>query len=315
MAGVLQFPVLGDHRDVQISLAGFDANLCTYTVQPGDHARVGELALLLTAGQTALNLALPEIGSSFGLSPAACALTLAALKVQPNFSWIPGGALAEAEALSGTLGAILPGSTGGVDRSGIASLVRSYVGFSKGSSQFEEVTQGRNAWSGYSACGDLWNFVLWRMGCRDPSIVNRAEPTAGLTWHVTENLSRPIAGAQKIGAWVPFAPGRVPNVGDLVLIGKYPAEVEHALVHLGVEGGKWVSGDYGQVDDKGLPSSKTVAREQVGNKLGSRTLVGWIDVNKIPTQASANLPSLGSNSLYKFATGVALVAIGAAWLL
>lgn len=323
----LKFPVLGDQIDVRFPLAGVDLDACKYVVQPGDSQRLGLLAFVLTGGQTAMSIALPPAGTAVDLAPSVCGFLRAALATLPiehdsgavgragAFEWIEDiGALEGAARLRGTLGALLPGSTGGVDRAGIAALVQSYVGHSKGSPQFEEVTQGRNSWAGYSACGDLWNFVLYRMGCRDPAIVNRNAPPE-LKWRVTENLSRPIAGAQAAGAWVPFKPGLVPQVGDLVLIGKYPNELEHALVHLGAQGSKWLSGDYGQVDASGQPSSKTVLRDQVGDKLGSRALIGWINIDKIPRQAGASLPGGSSKkSLLAELAAAAAIAAGVVFL-
>lgn len=169
------------------------------------------------------------------------------------------------------------------------ALVQSYVGYSLNDPQFEEVTQGRNHSSGYSACGDLINFVMFRLGCRDQSIVNRDEPSAGLSWHVGENISRPYNGAKAAGIWTNVADGVDPAPGDLCLIGQWPNEQEHVFCVLDVNGNEWTSGDYGQVNASGQPSSKLVSRTRSGNKLGSRTIIGWINLDALSLSAAADM--------------------------
>lgn len=317
MASLL-LPLAGDHRDVALNLEGLDLEACTYTVQPGD--RLGELAAAIFPGSTANEVYLPPVGSSIQLPTRTCAFLKGAIYHAQSSGSVGGLKLLERGDAIRWLGDVKPevGRLGfmagsyGAQRSTLIKVVKAYVGWKEGDARFEEVTQGRQAWTSYSACGDLWNFALWRLGVRDPEIVNRQEPSAGLKWHPSENLSRPVGAAQKLGAWVPFKSGLHPKPGDLVLIGHYPDEMEHALVFLQATGSSWLSADYGQVDYKsGDASSKFINRIQSYNKLGTRTLVGWIDLDKVPRQAALNTTgvSLESERLdWKYVAAAAVAA-------
>lgn len=302
----LVFPAVGDRPDQSVSASGLDLPHCRYTVSPDD--RVADVAAILFPGLTAVEPLVPPPGGVVQLPPWSCAwLTqvLAGGAVQGHLGAAPW------LGSRGTTRWLAEALVGGADRAGVVALANSYVGVSLGDAKFEEVTQGRAGNKGYSACGDLINFVLWRLGVRDPDVVNRAEPSAGLVWHVQQNISRPIAGAKKYGGWVQAAKGLTPKPGDLVLIGHYPDEMEHVFVHTGASGSKWSSADYGQVElGSGKPSSKRVVREVAFPKLGSRTLVGWIDVDKLPRAAAANLPGGQSSSLKDDVT-VGAVILGA----
>lgn len=320
----LIFPSVGDHADVALDLAALDFQRGVYTVQPGD--TLGKLAAVLYPGLTASDPRINTYGTAYVLDTLPAPGERIALPLYSTM--FLRGAIARAEGrplvkvpgvIAGHHGfptATMLGAVGQVDRARVVQLVRAYVGYHQGEQQFEEVTQGRQT-PGYSACGDLWNFVLERIGVRDPAVVNRNIPSAGIKWQDQKNLSTPYGGAVKNKAWTVYKPGLVPNVGDLVLIGTYPQQIQHALVHLGNEGNEWTSGDYGQVDIKtGLASSKFVVRTLADGKLGTRDLLGWIDLDKIPRQAEANYGLPGStastkqdSALWKFVTGVA-IAVG-----
>lgn len=319
----LLFPLAGDHRDVALNLAGLDLDAGTYTVQPGD--RLGELAAALFPGATAQDVALPPVGATITLPPRTCAFLKGNIFHASNR---PSGALGGLQLLEHAervrwLGGALPhfgvgfmAGSYGAPRATLARIVRAYVGWKEGEPKFEEVTQGRQAWTSYSACGDLWNFALWRMGIRDPEVVNRQELAAGLKWRTTENISRPIGAAQKLGAWVPFKVGMKPKPCDLVLIGHYPDELEHALVFLSASGPKWTSADYGQVDYKsGKASSKIITRHQSWDTLGTRKLIGWIDIDKLPRQAAIDVrgtPTSKSDPTWEYAAAAAAAIVAAA---
>ena len=166
------------------------------------------------------------------------------------------------------------------------------AGTSVGEMLFEEVTQGRNLHDKkYSACGCLPNFMTWRLGCRDQGFVNRDEPSAGLVYTPSYNISLPVGSARARGQWRTLANG-LPEPGDLVLIGQYPNEVEHMFVLLDINGDQWTSADYGQTSPEGASSAIVTRVKQGGNLVrfgGARSIVGWIDIESLPLTASVNM--------------------------
>lgn len=315
----LLFPGIGDHTDVGIDLSALDLNRAKYTIQPGD--KLGALATLIYPSLTADDVPpLPPAGTIIDIPLYACMMLRQALAgSQGKSNLVTGvGRAMDVIAEEPAWRFRWLGDVGGFNRSDIARLVLAYVGWHQGEAKFEEVTQGRQG-PGYSACGDLWNFVLERLGAWDPLILNRNVLAAGIVWKDQKNLSTPFGGAVKMKAWVPYKPGLMPNVGDLVLIGTYPEQVQHALVFLGNEGFQWTSGDYGQVDLKsGLPSSKIVVRtfNPLTKQLGARDLLGWIDISKVPRTQPLNMtgvdaPSVSpkkKNVFVELATGAAIAA-------
>lgn len=278
---VITFPEKGDNRDVPLDVAGLDFQNCTYTVQPGDQG--GPLTALLYPGQTSDPPPIPGPGGIIQIPPYACDMLRHAVHSgvvsgvpEPTVRW---------------LGALPTPSP--IDRSRVTALVRKYTGGSVGDPLFEEVTQGRADAKGYSACGDLINFVLYRIGCRDPGIVNRAESQDGLKWHITENLGRPVSGAKRVGAWVPYKKGLLPRPGDLYLIGQWPDEIQHMGVVLRAGPSSWLTADYGGVNELGQQSSGIGERAFDGTRLGKlrRRVQGWIDIDLIPKTAAARLPA------------------------
>lgn len=296
----------GDRRDVALTLDALDLQKCRYVVQPKD--RPGELLTLLFPGMTADPPEIPPPGGVIAVPPYACEILRRALERAKRSSvrWVGRAPEVGRARFLGKIGVGAPPS-----RSAVTALVRAYVPSSLGDARFDEVTQGRGAIKGYSACGDLWNFVLFRAGCRQASIVNRLEPAAGLEWQISENLSRPVSGAQKVGAWNIPKPGRSPEPGDLLLVGKYPVEIEHASVLLAKLGATWEVGEYGQVDQEGKPASKIGHPVRAGDKLGKRMFVGWIDISKIPMVAPFNAAGSAAGAP-SVSSGVAVAAAAAA---
>ena len=166
------------------------------------------------------------------------------------------------------------------------------AGTSVGEMLFEEVTQGRNLHDKkYSACGCLPNFMTWRLGCRDQGFVNRDEPSAGLIYTPSYNISLPVGSARARGQWRTLANG-LPEPGDLVLIGQHPNEKEHMFVLLDINGDTWTSADYGQQSAEGASSAIVTRVKQGGNLVrfgGARSIVGWIDIESLPLTASVNM--------------------------
>ncbi|WP_431283746.1 hypothetical protein ACQW02_02735 [Humitalea sp. 24SJ18S-53] len=76
-----------------------------------------------------------------------------------------------------------------------------------------------------TTCGFLPHFLLWRLGCRDNTLVNRSAPNEGLTYRIGENLS--IFTKVKRQSWVRLeseadtravANGKGPKPGDACII-------------------------------------------------------------------------------------------------
>lgn len=152
-----------------------------------------------------------------------------------------------------------------------------------GDDLFREVTQDRQC-PGYSACADLGHGLLEALDVRDPKLVNRT--TATEKWRSEANISKLRSGGIAARVWVTPAPFVTPQLGDIVLIGRYSAkESEHILVFRELEesnpgGTWWRSYDYGQFDEeRGLASSTICARKRVGGRLDGREIIGWIDLD------------------------------------
>ena len=148
---------------------------------------------------------------------------------------------------------------------------------------FEEVTEERNRWPKYSACGDLPQFVLMRLGLRDERIVNRSDDGGKLPWSIGQNLSKLVFRTGKAFVWSTVK--KRPKPGDVL----YVAMPEHVCVldSLDEAAGTIATFDYGLVDPKtGKPAGRRrVSRFRVQGKqlmVGNRVLRGWLDIARIP---------------------------------
>ena len=154
------------------------------------------------------------------------------------------------------------------------------------------VSQGRAGGKGYSSCGDLWNFVLDIVGAPN-SWVNRDSDKRGSKWKPAINISKPYGAAKAAGAWVDYAPGKLPKAGDLMLIGQEPAEYAHVFVVVAVaKDGTLTTADYGGINNAGhlvkrkIVQGRAVSQPSVANSIaGGRKVIGWIDADKIPRVA------------------------------
>lgn len=146
------------------------------------------------------------------------------------------------------------------------------------------VSQGRAFAPKYSGCGDLWNYVLDVVGAPD-NWVNRDSARRGSKWKAAVNLSKPWGAALNFGAVIKFKKGGPwPKAGDLLLIGREPQELAHAIVitkKLGPR--RYQTAEYGAASNAG------VIGERVFDETGlctsdkfKRHIVGWIDAGKIP---------------------------------
>lgn len=148
---------------------------------------------------------------------------------------------------------------------------------------FEEVTEGRNHWPKYSACGDLPQFMLMKLGLRDERIVNRSDDGGTQPWSIGQNLSKLVYRTGKAFVWTTIT--KRPKPGDVL----YVALPEHVCVldRLDETAGTVSTFDYGLFDaKKGKPAGRRcVSRFRVQGKqllVGNRILRGWLDIARIP---------------------------------
>lgn len=153
------------------------------------------------------------------------------------------------------------------------------------------VSQGRAFGKGYSGCGDLWNYVLDAVGAPD-RYVNRTSARRGLRWKEAVNISKPWGAALRDGSAVQFKKGGPwPKAGDLLLIGREPAELAHVLVLTKKVGSrKYQTAEYGGASNSGNRGTRTFT--ETGQNIpppgakfvDNRHIVGWIDADKIPVE-------------------------------
>jgi len=148
---------------------------------------------------------------------------------------------------------------------------------------FEVVTERRNRWKGYSACGDLAHYVLRELGFRDERVLNRDDDGGRAPWQSGTNLSRLIFATGDAFVWAKR--DLRPRPGDIL----YLAPPEHVCVleRLDEEHGRIATFDYGLWDNT-LNKPAGRAREAsfgVGTtalRVGARVLRGWLDLARLP---------------------------------
>ena len=148
---------------------------------------------------------------------------------------------------------------------------------------FDAVTEGRQKWKGYSACGDLPHYVLRELGFRDERILNREDDGGVLPWKIGANLSRIVFNP--LGAFVWASGDKRPKPGDVL----YMSKSEHVAVleELDERAGCIATYDYGQWDYQAV---KAAGKRKVNPftvegralKIGKRTLHGWLDLARLP---------------------------------
>lgn len=148
---------------------------------------------------------------------------------------------------------------------------------------FNAVTEGRQRWKGYSACGDLCQYVLRELGLRDERIVNRDDDDGVVPWQIGKNLSKLVFGSGSAFVWA--YGNRRPKPGDIL----YMSKSEHVAVleSLDETGGRITTFDYGLWDPatgKAAGKRRTSPFAVTGTTLtiGTRPLHGWLDLARLP---------------------------------
>lgn len=136
---------------------------------------------------------------------------------------------------------------------------------------FEAVTERRQS-KGYSACGDLGHWVLFRLGFRFPW-VNRAEHNG---WRVGKNLSllcSSVAGGSNPVARPPRL-GREVDAGDILVVNVHDVAKSHVVVVLGpavLEPRAVIrTAEYGQFDARYGRASGHIFERVIGPAQGSK---------------------------------------------
>jgi len=145
------------------------------------------------------------------------------------------------------------------------------------------VTEGRNRWKGYSACGDLGHYVLRELGFRDERILNRDDDGGRAPWQSGTNLSRLVFATGDAFVWAKR--DLRPRPGDIL----YLAPPEHVCVleRLDEEQGRIATFDYGLWDHAtnkpaGRGRESTFAANGGALRVGARVLRGWVDLARLP---------------------------------
>lgn len=148
---------------------------------------------------------------------------------------------------------------------------------------FDTVTEGRQKWKGYSACGDLAMYVLRELGLRDERILNRDDDGGVVPWKIGANLSKLVFNP--IGAFVWASGDKRPKPGDVV----YMSKPEHVAVleELDEGAGRIATYDYGQWDARagkaaGMRRVNAFTVDGRALQIGKRTLHGWLDLARLP---------------------------------
>jgi hypothetical protein len=155
--------------------------------------------------------------------------------------------------------------------------------------QYEIAHSAGAAWTRkippYSSCGDLAHWLLTCLGCRDERFVNRTGDGGKVPWKAALNISRLVSLPAYVSAV--RAKGQVPAPGDIV----YVAPPDHVAVVTDWDEheGMVTTCDYGQ--PYGKRNRKALIRRNTTTFIGTRTLLGWVDISRVDLSETAIVPN------------------------
>lgn len=209
--------------------------------------------------------------------------------------------------LAAVVGAVLwPDNLGGSGPPGSSELRQDaldlcalYLPCNRGDAHFQEICKDYGNVG--TTCGYLPSFVLYRLGVRDPRIVNRIEP--GLHDEhpqetIGQNIARLVHGGEALGAWHWLKDGAVPQPGDVLYFGAVDAQGGISREHVAILGGPYdpASGtittwDLGHSSQpEGSETTRPLGAGGRVSFLGStRELLGFVDIGALPLEADADL--------------------------
>ena len=138
----------------------------------------------------------------------------------------------------------------------------------------------------------------------DPTKAPWSEPggptTCGfLPWWVGNRIGVRITGggtyelrdvAKAAGAWIEPGNGRRPSPGDPYAVGNDAGSIDHVGFIVKLNGDDWTTADAGQGPRERQGAAENVRKyDRRTNRLGTRRLVGWMDVAKY-VAAKGGLP-------------------------
>lgn len=188
-------------------------------------------------------------------------------------------------------------------------LVNGYEGRGLGDPVFEWVTEGRrkqwqaafdrgDEWAvklakvgGYSACGDMCAAVLWLLGVRDESIVNRSSDGGKVPWVVGQNLGK-LRYNKVFENYDASYRGHTFTRGDVIYL---TTGADHVCV-AGDGDAVVTTYDYGQWKSKpdgivlACANDRPVGASGRSIVLSGRVLVGWLPLMGLTFEESAIVP-------------------------
>lgn len=168
-------------------------------------------------------------------------------------------------------------------------LLKLYVPFEPGDAKFKEVC--KDFGNSGTTCGFLCHWLMWRLGVRDPSVVNRSEPSDGLKYIPGMNIAMIFRGGK--APWRKMKAGDTPEPGDVCLVSNGPPATEHVFVFVSQEVDAngavfWNTADGGQLAPNGkYVAGKFCRRQLKGTTLGSKTVWGWIPLKELQFESPA----------------------------
>lgn len=173
-----------------------------------------------------------------------------------------------------------------------ATLLSKYVPSDWDDSTFQEIINGDYGGIG-TTCGYLPHWLIWRLGCRTKSLVNRTDADNGLTYVIGKNIARL--------RWNPLFKvynGSTPLPGDIVYISAGTPNSEHVFCFLSEDNGTWTSADAGQrnpVTGKqcAIIRQRTLSKGCLIDSYETRRIQGWLPLDSLDLTAPVTLASPG----------------------
>jgi hypothetical protein len=169
-----------------------------------------------------------------------------------------------------------------------AVLLDKYVPSNWGDPAFQEIING-DYQGGGTTCGFLAHWLLWRIGCRTRTLVNRTDAESGLSYVIGRNISR-----LRWNAFFKVYGGGLPGTGDIVFTSNGPPNTEHVFCFLRAEGDTWISADAGQTNPADGRQCARIRRRTFKNgsltsELSTRKIQGWLPLDRLILTAPATL--------------------------